>query len=660
MRTVVGVLGVGVLFVACSSDPEGGAQCGDGTVLQGDTCVIAGAGAGNASGADGSPGGMDGGAGHDPGNGGSPATAGASTLGGTASGGEGGSAGAGGDDSDDSLVTALLDCGSRDVTGATVVTDPITQDTTWSGTIHLPNGVSVRNEPVLTIEPGTKIIVGTGATVEFGYQGSHVTVNARGTEAHPIRICGETGTAGYYAGVVVHEGVTTASILRNLLIADGGDDGIGAGLTLDAPIDVQGVQVRNSGGYGVQALGFGAGSSTLIVAGAKLSSVLATASPGLMVPLGSVLTGNEVDAVDVGFESFGTDDLILRDFGVPYRVLDGGTENVALAAPPTITIEPGVEVQVQAYEQLSFSSANVTAIGTAEKPILFRGVSCDTYFALDCFQLGDVGPGGTVKLEGGDAIDLEHVEFRRLGYTEEYSAVTKYYYGAVDISSSKAARLKDVTVTNPTNWGIKLDAEGGFSADSAGIVGTSEQQYGTPTLDVDCQALATLPPDTVVAVGGTRVSCVAITKPLTWPTVGAPFELAGGIRVYNGGHLTLPAGTLLYFDRTGIAVESGGAFTAIGTSSKKVELSGSNWSGLFFDTGSSATLDYVTVAGAGREVYAYEHGANIATRVPITLTRSSLINSQRWGLKKAASDTNDYTATNTFSNNLSGNITDLP
>lgn len=681
LRQVVGLLTVGSLFVACSSDSGGGTRCGAGTELVGDTCELAGGATGSDAGASNSLGGTDG----VPGSGSGGAAAGTMAVepgrageggalpvmtdGGAppmeSEGGAGGEsvpvsggAGAGGDGGgpDGTLVTDPLDCGGRDVTNATVVTGTITQDTTWAGVVHLPNGISVHNEPTITIEPGTKFIVGTGATVEFGFQGAHVTVKALGTAEQPIRFCGETGTPGYYTGVVLRSGVTPASILRNVLVADGGT-GTGGALTLEAPVTLQGVQVRNSGAYGVLSAGFGADSSTLIVAGAAKSSVLATASPGLGVPLGSLLTGNKVDAIDVGFNVF-DGDVIMHALGVPYRVLVG-TESSA--SKPSVTLEAGVEVLVQSSKVMHFGGANVSALGTAEAPILFRGLPCQSNFVTECaVDPNGWGPGGQVSFSGSGAIDLEHVEFRRFGFTLVYSATTKYDYGALDIFSSEPVRLKNVTLIRPVNWGIRLRNSVGFTADSSGIVGQGDPWTQVPTLDVNCGGFRTLPADTVVSAGGTRVSCAGTSEPLIWPTAGAPFK-TGSFKVFSGGQLTIPAGTTILFDTAaGITVESGGSLSAVGTADSKVLLSGSSWMGLYFDTGSNAALNYVTVTGGGHNLYGYEYGANIVTRVPITLTNSVISYSLHWGLKKTAADTTDYTVGNTFSNNTDGNVTNLP
>jgi len=76
------------------------------------------------------------------------------------------------------------------------------------------------------------------------------------------------------------------------------------------------------------------------------------------------------------------------------------------------------------------------------------------------------------------------------------------------------------------------------------------------------------------------------------------------------------------------------------------------WSGL--DIAGTAVLDRIVVNNAGQQ------GAAIIARQPITLTNSTISNCSTWGLKKPATDTTDYTQTNTFTNVVSGNVGDLP
>lgn len=672
---------VAVVFVACSSDQGGGgAKCGPGTELSGGECVVSAGGGDDQGGSDvggsntvraGSSSGATGGEKPSAGSSGIPTEVGGvggNGFGGAseANGGAGGAiadAGAAGtgEGDDEPLVTSPLDCGSRDVTGATVLTGIIGQDATWSGVVHLPSGISVHNEPTITIEPGTKIIVGSGAAVEFGFQGSQAMVRALGTVDKPILFCGETANAGYYAGVVFRSGVKPESVLRNVLIADAGVAS-GGGLTLEMPLTVRGVQVRNSGAYGVLAAGYGPTSSTLIVSGAAKSSVLATASPGLSVPPNSTLTGNAVDAIDIGFRSF-DGDATLSDHGVPYRALASTSVGTS---QPHVGIGPGVDIQVGPQKTLDFGAAQVQAIGTAQKPILVRGLSCKASpQASTCAGHPErIQQGGQVRIGGALPQVLEYVAFEGLGWTGRYdvSPFDYYTYGAVVIRDRVPLKLNHVSVTGAIGWGLDLGGPGGLSADSEAISADATQGSPRPAaLVLDCTHLNTLPADTVVSGAGTSVTCNQVATPLNWPKAGSPF-FSKSIRVTKGGGLTFAPGSRIYFSFSSITVESGGALMAVGSPDAPIVFSDYNgrWGGLYFAAGSTATLDYVTVTGGGDDTYANTYPSNITAVGPIALTHSTISDSYGWGLRKSASDATDYTVTNTFENNASADIVNLP
>ncbi len=223
--------GLGVTVVAIASCSDEPLRCGPGTARKGNECSVKGQPAHNAGGSGNSAAGNSaddegGRAGdHSDGAGGNSDRAAVRDDGGSAGSagesGAGGSAGAGLAQTD--LITSQLACDSHNVTGATVITDPITQDTVWSGLIHLPKGLSMRNEPTLTITPGTKIIVGHDATIEFGWPGGGpATIVAAGTLEQPIMFCGETDTAGYWAAPDLSQRGQERELLKNVLIADAG------------------------------------------------------------------------------------------------------------------------------------------------------------------------------------------------------------------------------------------------------------------------------------------------------------------------------------------------------------------------------------------------------------------------------------------------------
>ena len=678
--------GLGLMVVAlsasCSSSDSPSATCGQGTMLQGNQCVASAAGTQNGGGGSSDSGGGSGkggrteaggaGANVDAGTGGEPApddgdagSASTSSAGsdGNSAGSGGNSAGSGGNNVGGSggsggLITTALDCGSRDVTGATVLTEPITQDATWSGVIHLPSGMTVRNEPTLTIAPGTKVIVGHNASVEFGYLGSHATILANGTVDKPIRFCGETDSAGYWTGLTFRAGIKSTSVLRNVLVADGG--ATDAGLTLEMALLVQGVQVRNSGSNGVNAAGFAPSSSALLVTGAEKLAVRATAPKGIEVPLGSQLTGNGTDVIDVGFASFDTD-LTFRDLGVPYQqILD--LKQGATSTVPTVTFEPGVTYEIDRQKVLDFGTATVHALGSTAKPVIFQRLPCMPVNSLSCVTSppATLDIGARIVAEGLD-MRFENVEIRRFGWvTDEYTLAQTT--GALTINGAGTLKVDNLKLAGASGYGLKMANSRTFSADSANLEAGVSRSYAA--LWLGCSAITSLPTGVTVSGSGrfTRVDCSSIAAPnTTWPLGASPYSV-GTLNISSGASLTLQPGVRLQFaSGKGLNIQSGGALKAIGTASATIQFlldqrlnNTENWAGIVAEAGSTLQLDYTVVRQAG------SNGAGITANVPIQLNHSTILFSDGAGLKKAATDSTDYLTGNTFTSNAGADVVTLP
>ena len=721
-------LSVAVGSASCSSSDASSVTCGAGTVLQGTECVAS-VGVGGSVNEAGNGGASNGGASHHAGTAGdnveagaggdgglgdagtgnpgteagsggeAPNTAGSSSHGGSSgssasnggsggsnasnggsggssasNGGSGGSsAGAGnvaGNGGAGDLITSALDCGSRDVTGATVLTDPITQDTTWSGVVHLPNGLSVHNEPTVTIMPGTKVIVGHNASLEFGYLGSHATIVAKGTVEQPIKFCGETDTAGYWAGLIFRSGVKSASVLRNVLITDGG--ATDAGLTLEMPLLVQGVQVRNSGVDGVHAAGFDPASAPLIVTGSKALALKATAAKGVEVPVGSQLTGNGTDVIDIGFTSFNTD-LTFRDLGVAYRQLGSVSSTVASAASPVpvVTFEAGVNYEIDRQQVLALGNANVHALGTTAKPIIFQRLPCALAILCDSVsQTTDIG--GRITANGPD-LRFENVEIRRFGWVTSTSDTAN---GAVTITGSGTLKVDHVKITGAGGYGLKVldvanDART-FTADSNNLEISTSYLYAG--LWLGCATLSSLPssvvfdPNTAQSVKVqtyTLVSCLALSGSTTlWPGA-SPYSIQS-VDIPSGASLIMQPGAALRFQQNyALTVESGGTLKALGTSAtldgqisfllSPFTNNTKNWLGIVANAGSTVQLDYTTISNAG-----VSGGAAVTAKTPIQFTHSTINFSNGAGVAKTAADTTDYVTGNTFNGVTGANVVTLP
>ena len=640
-----------VIGVSCSSSD--GYSCGPGTRASGTECVLDGGSAGVADAPEAGSAGL-GGAHGDP-----TATGGA---GGSAAG-EGGAAGEG----PVLVITEPLDCGSRNITGATIITDPVTRDATWSGIVYLPQGLQVRNEPTLTIAPGTKIIVGKAGTIELGSEDSRPLIRALGTTVSPITFCGETSAAGYWNGVVFRSHVNPGSTLRNVLISDAG--AADAALTMEMPLTVQGVQVRNSAMNGVKTVGFGLDSVALIVAGSGQVALTATASDGVSLPPQSSFTGNAVNAIDIGFSTF-DGSVTLRNFGVPYRQFADVNGSKAQPAP-LVTIDPGVVIQIRHQTLLNFGTATVHAQGTSVSPIIFQGLPCDQDPGVCSLVPADNGhaPGGRVQLSGSTDDQLSYVELHSMGWTKQRTIPPLDYvpFGALTIATDTPLKVDHLRLTFAAGWGVQLTGTGNFTADSQAIDVNTQPRFSTFTpnaLSLACGFLMTLPADTKVSgEPRTNVACYGTaTLSSTWPAAAGPYILSG-FEVDTGGAVTLQPGTVLRFlYRTTLRVKSGGSLSALGTAGAPIQfledstpytMTG-NWNGMIVEAGGSAALDYVLVDSAGAN-----QGANITAQGPLTLTHSTISNSLNWGMQKAAADATDYLTPNTFANNVTGDIGNL-
>jgi len=97
--------------------------------------------------------------------------------------------------------------------------------------------------------------------------------------------------------------VEPASVLRNVLIQEAGSEDVNAtaALVLNGPVLLEGVQVVDSGGIGVSASAFGAGSRVLRIHDSVGSAGEATAVGALDWPDALDFAGNEQDSIELWF-----------------------------------------------------------------------------------------------------------------------------------------------------------------------------------------------------------------------------------------------------------------------------------------------------------------------------------------------------------------------
>ncbi len=554
--------------------------------------------------------------------GGNPGSGGAATGGRAGSGGSSGS------------PPAALSCKSRGATG-TVLDSSITTDQTWSGTIHVTQDVIVYQDAVITISPGTNIVIDGGRSIDFGWNGGSATVIAQGTESQPITFCGSTAAPGAWDGLILEQNVSPTSVLANVLVSDGG--GTDAGLKLFTNATVNNVQVRNSGSDGVWATDFQTGSTALTVNAAVGASVVLK-GPGAVehFPSGSALTGNGTDVARLDFD-YVTSDTEFHDLGVPYLQL----QDIDVEGAATLTFDAGIDYRVSATHEINIGYANggstIAVEGTADAPVTIRG---ETAVAGNWNGI-NINPSVTSK---------SHIRYAKLEHA-----------GSNGPALTVSAPITIDNVTLDTNKVGMQIGDGGLNPDSTmlSITNTSDVP-----LTIHPNAMATLPSggtytgnatDQIVVKGSSYFEVKG-----TAANLGLPYLFAGDLDLDNGASLTVAPG-VTFIMSSGAVIDIGYAgnaatFIAKGTAASPISFVGLDttsgyWDGLFFETSalSASALDHVVVKNGG---LMNSGGVHLAKEIAVTNTTVSA--SAGYGIYYSKAFTMSYTSTNTLTGNGQG------
>jgi hypothetical protein len=587
-----------------------------------------GGGAGTGSGGLASSGGTsssDGGDGGSESEGGSVSEGGRVSAGGSSSGGSGGGTGG--------PTRVLFDCKSRDVTSAKVVTGAIKTDETWSGTVYLKNSVSLEDGATLTIEAGTQVVMGPDAEFRMGWNLEPATVKAVGTAANPIRFCGEQGDAGFWRQIFVEKNVTSNSQLHHVLISDAG--AMEQALRLDADIDIQNVQVRNSQKNGVLAEDFKAGSTELSVEGAGGTAVVLTSSNAIEhFPVGGAFKNNKSNVLAIDFDSI-VADARFQNVGIPYY-----QKNQLDVYRAKVTFDPGVLYQFDADAGLEIGwngyMSSISAVGTEKEPIVFDGVTAKSGH----------WQGITIQTQVTSDSTLSNVEIRHGGGNSSFALQVR------------APITLDGVLVSDNDAGVFI-GEKGLSKDSKNLTVTKGAER---PLTVQPDGLISLPEGGTFT--GNAIDEVAIDGDTyrvsgTIPNLGIPYRFLSSVDTMKGSSMTLTAGSEFILPSDAhLAIGWNGSESSIvaaGTAAKPIRFRGSEstsgyWEGLIIgdNVPSASKLDYVEVSGG--------QAACATLRSSIPVTHSTFSKCTGYGVLKKTADTRDYETGNTFTAVGTGNV----
>jgi len=514
----------------------------------------------------------------------------------------------------------------------------------------------------LTVSPGTTLIFADETGLDVGETTSLV---AAGTRAEPICFTSDKAQRGAWRGLTLGRTEGGDHKLDWVTIEYAGStksDSKAAALKLESDsravrFSLTNSTIRESEGFGLYLIA--SGQANAFAANTFTKNTLGPASVDSEVvrqlDSASKYAGNDRDEVTVRTNRIVTAGA-WKAIGVPFHL--SGNLNVdaawTLEAPNTVIIPP------DSWVSINGDNAALHAVGTAAQPIVFTGETKTrgSYIGL-VFD-------GTMNL--ANQLEFVTVEYGGSTAHDKDGAAVK----AIADSHGVTLNFANVTVRESEGYGVYLAA-------SAVLPALRQNTFTKNTLGplyIGSEAAHQLEATTTYTgndIDRVHVHASRVKRTVTWQDIGVPYELDGNMHVDEVWSLA-PGVTLLMAKEAWISMGGDGAgFYAVGTAQKPITISGSEktsgyWHSLIFDTtlNSSNHIEYATVEYGGSKSGAGEIGMIQAQAdshgVALIVKSSTIRGSGQWGifLAKSAKYNDDITSSNTFENNVAGNVNKQP
>lgn len=329
----------------------------------------------------------------------------------------------------------------------------------------------------LNIEAGNTLEFVNGAGFRLGEQASDCanttgSLNASGTLENRIRFKGVTPGKGTWLGI----GFNSSSVNNKLLYCDiqgAGSDGIynasefAANITMqcNSRVTIQNSTISDSGGFGIYMLDDDAElenfEQNAIVDNELAPIWMHLPQVDQLDAATSYAEGNGRQYIQVEGDAITENDLIIKKLEVPYRIETekSGRETYVEKA---VIVEPGTILEFDTGAGLVLGSPGVdcipktgslSAVGTAEEPIIFRG-------AIE-------GQGAWLGIginSGTIANQFSYCEISGGGSEQMYNAGGQ---GNIVIHCSGSLTVENCTIKDSGGWGIDF-VQGGNSLSQTG------------------------------------------------------------------------------------------------------------------------------------------------------------------------------------------------
>ena len=271
-----------------------------------------------------------------------------------------------------------------------------------------------------------------------------------------------------------------------------------------------------------------------------------------------------------------------------------------LRVTSTLIIEPGVRVVATRSSSITVEGADLIAVGTADKRIVFEG------------QEPLQGYWGGVALEDARPSRIEYVDIKDGGQSDRQASAGLFLRDVVvSLTNSSVSNSfvdgvyidNDVELTSFANNRLYGNAFSGLFIDEATVI---------PNLDKASDYLGLERPNGRPYINLQRVFLSTFsTSEISWNKLNAPYYISSVMELSNVV-LTLEPGTELIFEGEGRTFDahfvSSGGLIAEGTAAEPIIFRGAEpgldaWLGLEFASVTESVLKHVEIRDARRAIY---------------------------------------------------------
>lgn len=479
---------------------------------------------------------------------------------------------------DNTTTTWTVTVGSS----AVVVDSDITQSVTWTSdkVYTIDSDITINNNSVLTIQPGTVIKFGANGSLSIGY-GSNATILANGTAANPITFTSSASlpAAGAWEGLTFYDKTLSNSVLTycNILFA-GKNSMYGAVNLLGCDITMNNCNISNSGSFGIYTTysnsngGFVAFDNNTINTTAKYGIVM---NAQKISTIGTGNTFTNIKGISITGDYNSSTPQTWKNFNVPYVIssevdIDG---NLTIAPGTTFKFDTNGWIEIGYYSTTTFIADG----GSATTPITFT--TSATTPAAGAWK-------GIVVYENAQT----NTKFNQC--IIEYAGFSPTNMGAFLMSGTASINFTNNIIRHSAGYGINMGGDAGFQSFSNNTITNCANHL----IVISTKHLPDLGTgNTLTAASGKGIDVtgdVRYTSPVIWRKQTADFYVRGG-EIDVDGIIAIEAGCKFLFVNDSyfwFGYYENTKITAVGTATSKISFTSASaspvagtWGGLYFD-----------------------------------------------------------------------------